>query len=137
MVMSAIFFFSSLPATRVPTFGAYDVYVKKLGHAIGYGMLGIAYYYALPSGLTRFIRWPMALSLALGFAVTDEIHQSFVAGRTSSLRDVAIDAFGATLALFLGAGYSNSIKLGRSRLQIPSSGLDSTRYPQTAPLAEQ
>lgn len=121
-VMTAIFVLSSLPASEVPTFGPYDVYVKKVLHGIGYGMLGLAYYYALPAGLPRIIRWPMALSLSLGFALTDELHQSFVDGRTSSMRDVAIDGLGAFLALFLGAGYSSS--LSSTAAPAPSSSLD-------------
>ena len=124
MVMTLIFMLSSLPASKVPTFGSYDIYVKKIGHAIGYGLLGVTYYYALPSGLPRILRWPMALSLSLGFALTDELHQSYVTGRTASMRDVAIDGAGAFLALFLGAGYSTSLNLTPRSERLPSSGLD-------------
>ncbi len=123
-MMSAIFVLSALPASKVPTFGPYDVYFKKLGHAIGYGLLGVAYYYALPTGLPRVARWVMAFGLSLGFAVSDEFHQSFVHGRTASVRDVAIDGLGAFLALFLAAGYSSSI-IPRSRAEtLPSSTPD-------------
>ncbi len=123
-MMTAIFVLSALPASKVPTFGAYDVYFKKAGHAIGYGMLGVAYYYALPTGLPRFVRWSMAFGLSVGFAASDEFHQSFVHGRTASVRDVAIDGLGAFLALFLAAGYSSSI-IPRSRAEnLPSSTPD-------------
>ena len=120
-MMVAIFTLSALPASKVPTFGAYDVYIKKIGHAIGYGLLGVSYYYALPTGLPRGVRWVMALTLSLGFALSDEFHQSFVEGRTSSLRDVAIDGAGATLALFLAAGYSSTINLRSRAESLPSS----------------
>ncbi len=121
VMMTAIFMLSALPASKVPTFGPYDVYFKKIGHAIGYGLLGVSYYYALPTRLPRFVRWSMALGLSLGFALTDEFHQSFVNGRTASVRDVAIDAMGAFLALFLAAGYSSSI-IPRSRSEtLPNS----------------
>jgi len=123
-MMTAIFVLSALPASKVPTFGAYDVYFKKAGHAIGYGMLGVAYYYALPTGLPRFVRWSMAFGLSVGFAASDEFHQSFVNGRTASIRDVAIDGLGAFLALFLAAGYSSSI-IPRSRAEtLPNSTPD-------------
>jgi len=124
VMMTAIFVLSALPASKLPAFGPYDVYLKKVGHAIGYGLLGVSYYYALPVGLPRFIRWSMALGLSLGFALTDEYHQSFVSGRTASVRDVAIDGLGAFLALFLAAGYSSSI-IPRSRAEtLPNSSPD-------------
>ncbi len=124
VMMTAIFVLSALPASKVPTFGPYDVYFKKIGHAIGYGLLGVSYYYALPTRLPRLVRWSMALGLSLGFAVTDEFHQSFVSGRTASIRDVAIDGLGAFLALFVAAGYSSSL-ISRSRAEtLPNSTRD-------------
>jgi VanZ family protein len=123
-MMTAIFILSALPASKVPTFGVYDVYVKKIGHAIGYGLLGVSYYYALPTGLPRTVRWFMALGLSMGFALSDEFHQSFVVGRTSSLRDVAIDGMGALLALFLTAGYSSSISLPNRAESLQNSAPD-------------
>ncbi len=124
LMMSAIFVLSALPASRIPSFGPYDVYFKKVGHAIGYGLLAVSYYYALPTRLPRFVRWWMALGLSLGFAISDEFHQSFVSGRTASLRDVAIDALGAFLALLLGAGYSSSISFPSRLKTLPNSGPD-------------
>jgi len=124
VMMSAIFVLSALPASRIPTFGPYDVYFKKVGHAIGYGLLSVSYYYALPTRLPRFVRWWMALGLSLGFALSDEFHQSFVTGRTASLRDAAIDVLGAFLALLLGAGYSSSISLPSRLETLPNSGPD-------------
>jgi VanZ family protein len=107
-IMGLIFFFSSLPSTRVPYYGAFDFLIKKGGHAIGYGLLGLSYYYALPRGLSRFYRWILAFIMAILFALSDEYHQSFVQGRDSSLGDVAVDGLGAAVALFLGAGYSSN-----------------------------
>ena len=108
IMMAAIFTFSSMPATLLPDFGVYDFLVKKSGHAIGYAMLGLAYYYALPSRLASGYRWVLALLMAVLFALSDEFHQSFVLGRTSSLRDVMIDGASAALALTVGAVYSSN-----------------------------
>ena len=121
VMMAVIFILSAMPASKVPTFGTYDVYIKKIGHAVGYGLLGAAYYYALPTSLPRSVRWVAALALSLGFALSDEFHQSFVSGRTSSMRDVAIDGLGAVLALFLAAGYSSSISSPTRTDTIPNS----------------
>lgn len=108
VLMFIIFTFSSLPATRIPFFGAIDVLVKKSGHAIGYALLGLAYYYALPPSRSAGFRWLIALLMAVLFALSDEYHQSFVDGRTSSLRDVAIDTAGAGLSITFGALYSSN-----------------------------
>ena len=106
-MMGIIFLASSTPASHLPYFGAIDLLVKKGGHAIGYALLGLSYFYALPSRLSIPYRAVMALLMALLFSLSDEFHQSFVEGRTSSLRDVLIDAGGASLALFTAAIYSS------------------------------
>ena len=108
LMMGAIFFFSSRTASQIPYFGAIDFLVKKGGHAIGYGMLGLSYYYALPRTLSVRYRWIMAWMMAILFALSDEFHQSFVDGRTSTARDVLIDSAGAGIALIIGAGYSSN-----------------------------
>lgn len=105
VLMALIYRLSSIPGPEIPFFGAWDFLVKKLGHAVGYGMLGVSYYYGLPPSWPRAVRWPLAWVLALGFALSDEFHQGFVHGRTASLSDVGFDIFGATLALIWGGGY--------------------------------
>ena len=106
LVMVIIFFISSLPASRLPYFGAWDLYIKKGGHALGFGLLGLAYYYALPQRLSVGYQWVLAFLMAILFALSDEFHQSFVEGRTSSLIDVVIDGVGAAVSLTIGAFYS-------------------------------
>jgi VanZ family protein len=113
--MGLIFFFSSLPSEKIPYYGELDYIIKKGSHALGYGLLGLSYYYALPRGLSRIYRWVLALIMTILFALSDEYHQSFVQGRTSSLRDVAIDCLGTIVALFLGAGYSSNSRSNSKR----------------------
>ena len=112
-MMGAIFFFSSLPASRIPFFGERDLAVKKGGHVTGYAMLGVSYFYALPIRLSTSYRALTALLMAVTFAVSDEFHQFFVEGRTSSLRDVLIDALGSTLALLGAVLYSSNSNSSR------------------------
>ena len=106
--MLIIFFISSLPGSRLPYFGAWDLYIKKGGHALGFGLLGLAYFYALPRRLSVGYQWVLAFLMAILFALSDEFHQSFVEDRTSSLIDVVIDGFGAAVALTLSAVYSSN-----------------------------
>jgi VanZ family protein len=46
----------------------------------------------------RFLTAFLAVVLAVLYGVSDEVHQSFVPGRTADAADVAADASGATLA---------------------------------------
>jgi VanZ family protein len=43
-------------------------------------------------------RWTWILTV--GYAITDELHQGMVPGRNATLRDILIDALGATLAVY-------------------------------------
>ena len=72
--------------------------IRKSGHFIGYGLLGLAWLRAwwmtLPN--PAFFK-AMALAM-LGTAMTasaDEFHQSFLPNRTSSVWDVLLDCSGA------------------------------------------
>jgi len=73
-------------------------YLRKSGHFIGYGLIGLAWLRAwwmtLPN--SRFL--PDAFLALLGTALIaslDEFHQSFLPNRTSSPWDVLIDCAGA------------------------------------------
>ncbi len=96
-VMAVIFGFSSVPSQDMPSFGLWDVIVKKGAHMGGYGLLALAYWYGL-----RFAkrRWWLVLLLTVLYAITDEFHQSFVPGRHPSWVDaLIIDGSGAALML--------------------------------------
>lgn len=70
--------------------------VRKLAHMTEYFMLAVAvsfpfYVYGL-RGLPLIL---VAGIICVGFAAGDEYHQSFVAGRGPSVKDVGIDSIGA------------------------------------------
>nr|BAL57215.1 phosphotransbutyrylase [uncultured Chloroflexota bacterium] len=98
--MAAIFFFSSFPADELPYFGLWDLLLKKSGHLAGYAVLGALF---LRSWEDLGIRMKRAISLALlaavVYAITDELHQSFVPGRHASMVDVLIDGIGSAIGL--------------------------------------
>lgn len=95
-VMAVIFAASSTPGRELPSFGGWDMVVKKGGHAAGYALLAMAYARGLADGGRAT---PLQLLLAAGLAglygLTDEFHQRFTPGRQPAPVDVLIDAVGA------------------------------------------
>jgi len=49
--------------------------------------------------------WLQALVICVIYAVTDELHQSAVPGRTATLRDIGYDLLGASLVFLSKFGY--------------------------------
>ncbi len=104
ILMSLIFIFSSLPGSALPDFELADFAIKKGAHLLGYALLSAAYLRALGGSGPPQPR--LAWLMSVIYAGTDEFHQSFVAGRSASLWDVGIDAFGALLGLVAAAWLS-------------------------------
>ncbi|MDO4291588.1 MAG: VanZ family protein [Eubacteriales bacterium] len=76
-------------------------YVRKLAHFTEYFLLGMSV--ALPLYVYRLRGFWLVLAAGFfcaAFAGLDEYHQSFVAGRTPSLRDVAIDTAGSLTGIY-------------------------------------
>ena len=88
-----IFALSSIPDLGTGL-GGWDLALRKIAHALEYAVLGLL--------LLRAVgREAAAAALGIGYAVTDEIHQTFVAGRQGSARDVLVDAVGVLAGVYL------------------------------------
>ncbi len=77
-------------------------YVRKLGHVTEYFILAVTV--AIPFYVYRirgFWLFFLAGLFCVGFAGLDEYHQSFVAGRGPSPRDVCIDSIGIFSGILL------------------------------------
>ena len=78
-------------------------YIRKAAHLTEYAILAMLAFRALRLSLDvsapRLIG--LALSLVIAVAALDELRQSFLATRTGSLRDVAIDFTGGALGVGL------------------------------------
>ena len=99
LVMLTIFLFSAQPSMELPNFDWADRIVKKGGHMTGYALLALSYWWAL--GFRRE-KWWLAWVFAVLYAVTDELHQSFVPGRHPSIWDVLVfDNLGALVSLWI------------------------------------
>lgn len=77
-------------------------YVRKAAHMTEYFLLAVAISFPLYVYRVRGI-WLILLAgiVCVGFAGFDEYHQSFVAGRGPSLKDVGIDSAGALIGILL------------------------------------
>lgn len=111
LIMALIFYFSSRTSSDLPNYGIWDTLVKKSGHMIGYFLLSVADHYWFEG------RKKKAVFFAVSYALLDEFHQSFTAGRHPSFVDVFVyDGIG----IVLGSVFYNSL-LGfiRTRVRIP------------------
>ena len=96
-----IFILSSSTVPKASDIYWQDFIVKKIAHVIIYGILAVLIYRALiVGGTSKKKAVLMAFSLAAFYGATDEIHQYFIQGRESKLRDVVIDGIGASASLF-------------------------------------
>ncbi|MBU6452063.1 MAG: VanZ family protein [Cyanobacteria bacterium REEB67] len=110
--MAVIFAFSNQANSGHITeacFHAANVPVRKLGHISEFAILALLYFQTITAfrrgaGQGDFEPKPLrtalqALLLAFAWACLDEVHQSFVPGRSAAFSDVLIDTSGMVLAL--------------------------------------
>jgi VanZ family protein len=90
--MAIIFFLSAQPDLN-SGLGTWDTVLRKIAHMMEFGLLWFLWWRALGYGHPA-----ASIAIALGYAASDEIHQSFVEGRNGSPWDFAIDALGVGLA---------------------------------------
>ena len=88
-----IFAFSSVPDLGTGL-GGWDLVLRKIAHVAEYAILG-----ALLARATG--RTGLAFGLGTLYAISDELHQSFVPGRVGAPLDVAVDAVGVAIGVAL------------------------------------
>ena len=88
-------------------------YIRKSGHFVGYGLIGLAWlrawWFTLPH--SRFL--PDALLALLGTALIascDEWHQSYLPNRTGTPKDVLLDCTGAIVLQLIVYALMRTIK---------------------------
>jgi VanZ family protein len=105
-----IFAFSAQPNLRFAADPGLDFVIRKAGHMAVFGILALLLWRALASTSAWRRPWAWSVALAILYAITDEFHQGFVAGRHESAVDVGIDAAGALIAV-VGAGIVRSRRM--------------------------
>ena len=90
--------------------------VRKLAHMTEYCILAICISFPLyVYGVRGFWLFLLDGLLSAGFACTDEFHQSFVAGRGPSKRDVLIDSTGALFGIIFVQIFCHSFTPSKRR----------------------
>jgi VanZ family protein len=93
--MAIIFWFSNQSSLFYLPEDWLDTIFKKSSHAAAYGILWLLWWLA-----TGRRAW-LALALTVGYAISDEWHQTFVPGRHGQWFDVGVDTLGALFMMFL------------------------------------
>jgi hypothetical protein len=88
-----IFALSSVPDLGTGL-GTWDLVLRKIAHAAEYAVLGFLVLRALGNEAA-------ALAGGIAYAISDEIHQSFVPGRQAAVRDVLVDTAGVAVGVYL------------------------------------
>jgi VanZ family protein len=101
-----IFIFSEQEMLPSLTLSALDFVFKKTAHIFVYAVL----YFLLLKGFQKIGYslqkiWLKVLIICFLYAVSDELHQGTVAGRTATARDVGYDMLGASLIFLRQFGY--------------------------------
>lgn len=82
--------------------------VRKMAHFTEYFILGILVINSLDISNKRYL-----YSFIIGFiyAISDEVHQLFIVGRSGKIFDVLIDSLGIIMSIFIYKAYKNLTKL--------------------------
>lgn len=85
----------SYPSQHLPSF-LYSM-SDKLLHGLEYGVLGILLYRAFHQTTRTLASMSLAILCAVGFGISDEIHQWFVPNRQIDIWDLLADTLGAVI----------------------------------------
>jgi VanZ family protein len=97
---AVIFAFSAVPDLGTGL-GTWDLVLRKIAHACEFAVLGALLMRALRDERAAF-------AAGVAYAISDEVHQLFVAGRHGSPLDVAIDSAGVAAGVLLWRRYAQA-----------------------------
>ena len=80
-----------------------DQYIRKLAHFTLYFLLGITTSNAINNGFSfrKHLAYGISSGICIIYAISDEIHQYFVPGRSCSIIDIGIDTLGILSGILL------------------------------------
>jgi len=92
--MLVIFYFSSKSTTGIGTNTTNRFLILKSFHLIEYAILSFLLYFA-------FKKPKISIPIAYFYSLSDEFHQTFIAGRSGRFRDTLIDLLGIIIGFFI------------------------------------
>lgn len=92
---AVIFTLSSVQQVTISQFFIWDFIVKKAAHVSEYAILYLLIFRSTGGN------WLGSFILLMLYAVSDELHQSFVPGRRATIYDLGFDLTGANIAAYL------------------------------------
>lgn len=72
--------------------------IRKLAHFTEYFVLGILTYNLIKNYRKKYY---IAIIICIIYAISDEIHQIFIPGRSCQITDILIDSIGAITAIYI------------------------------------
>ncbi len=82
-------------------FLTFSLIVRKTAHFTEYLILAVLAFFFISSYYVNVGAYLFSWAFATIYAITDEIHQGFVAGRVSAALDVCVDSAGALFGVYL------------------------------------
>lgn len=92
--MFVIYYFSSIPTNIITGTTVKRFIILKSFHLVEYAVLSILIYFAT-------IKYLPAIYISYVYALSDEMHQFFVPGRTSKFSDTLIDLGGILIGIII------------------------------------
>ena len=107
--MGLIYYLSDQPG--LSTGSAWDFWIRKAAHIFEYGVLALLVYANAATWKWKkrgCMKCMLGVAFVVSFlyAISDEIHQTFVPNRTGKVSDVIIDTIGIGLGLLVAYGPS-------------------------------
>lgn len=94
---------------------------RKAAHIIAYFILGVLLHSIIKTyKLTTKRTIVLCIVLACFYAISDEIHQLFIPGRSGEIRDVFIDTIAASAGVgmyYISSKIRHNYKIGKDRIQ--------------------
>nr|WP_225877841.1 VanZ family protein [Alkalibacter mobilis] len=115
LLMRIIDFFGNLISDEELDFEFLHLFIRKAAHFTIYGILGTLVGQAAMETWGK-LRKAVGVGLKISFfyALSDELHQTMIAGRSGQLTDVLIDIAGALVFLMIWALWRNSRSGGKA-----------------------
>lgn len=98
--MMLIFYFSSQPDLKSSLPNLWDLIFRKIAHILEFTVLTYFLIKAFSNySISKKNILIFSFIIAVGFAISDEFHQTFVSGRCGAIKDVFVDSIGVLFCL--------------------------------------